>query len=322
MMYRVEKNTIKNKLTFVGLLCCFIGTMGCVNNKSYLEEDCENGICTSNQEYTAVCVENADGYDECNDSSNVNYTRTAADFRQYGERSPRDHRITQAGAGNNLSAAVPPSIDNEVVYYENNVAGGNSNGLVNSNATVSSVPSPIPSGTKEVYNEKGQQVPIPVVYNKLGKPVVAPTPPVYTASGVKVPPSTPIVYTPTGQATLAPANPAPYNYAGGYDQNAGQNNNAGSDDDADLVKDWLAEEGQSLKDLLTQWSDEAGWRLIWKTNRNYTLNASAMFRGTFADVASALVRAFARARPAPIATFYKGNRVLVIETMEDENAYD
>ena len=55
---------------------------------------------------------------------------------------------------------------------------------------------------------------------------------------------------------------------------------------------------------------------------DYTLSAGAMFRGSFADVASALVRAFARARPAPIATFYKGNRVLVIETMEDENAYD
>ncbi|MBR1903900.1 MAG: toxin co-regulated pilus biosynthesis Q family protein, partial [Alphaproteobacteria bacterium] len=74
--------------------------------------------------------------------------------------------------------------------------------------------------------------------------------------------------------------------------------------------------------LLTQWFDESGWWLIWNTNRNYTLNAGAMFRGSFADVASALVRAFARARPAPIATFYKGNRVLVIQTMEDENAYD
>ena len=100
---------------------------------------------------------------------------------------------------------------------------------------------------------------------------------------------------------------------------------AGEIEDTDVDnpnKDWLAEEGQSLKDLLVQWSEEAGWRLIWKTNRNYTLNAGAMFRGKFADVASALVRAFARARPAPVATFYKGNRVLVIETKEDENAYD
>ena len=111
----------------------------------------------------------------------------------------------------------------------------------------------------------------------------------------------------------------PDNYRQQQIQPNGNNNGAGQNE---LVKDWLAEEGQSLKDLLTAWSEEAGWRLIWKTNRNYTLNAGAMFRGNFADVSSALVRAFARARPAPIATFYKGNRVLVIETMEDENAYD
>ena len=101
-----------------------------------------------------------------------------------------------------------------------------------------------------------------------------------------------------------------------------EENTETNSEEEDQNKDWLAEEGQSLKELLTQWSEESGWRLIWKTNRNYTLNAGAMFRGNFADVSSALVRAFARARPAPIATFYKGNRVLVIETMEDENAYD
>ena len=45
-----------------------------------------------------------------------------------------------------------------------------------------------------------------------------------------------------------------------------------------------------------------------------------MFRGRFMDVASALIRSFARARPAPWGTFYKGNRVLVVTTQEDENA--
>lgn len=58
-----------------------------------------------------------------------------------------------------------------------------------------------------------------------------------------------------------------------------------------------------------------------ETNRNYILSAGVMFKGKFADVSSALIRAFARARPAPIATYYKGNRVIVIETMENENAY-
>ena len=89
----------------------------------------------------------------------------------------------------------------------------------------------------------------------------------------------------------------------------------------DPVEDWLAEEGKSLKGLLSEWSEKSGWRLVWKSNRNYTLTAGAMFRGRFADVSSALIRAFARAKPAPIGTFYKGNRVLVVETLEDENAF-
>ena len=237
MRYKFEGKTMTNKMAITSLLCCLLTTVGCVT-KSYYDGErvCDNGVCTSNQEYTAVCIENADGYSECSDSSNVNYTRTAAQFRQYGERTPRDHRITQAGAGNNISAAVPPSINDEVIEYQNQVQFGNG-----------SVP--------EIAMSQNDVPPV--------------------------------------------------------------SDNGGSD-----RQDWLAEEGQSLKELLTTWSDEAGWRLIWKTNRNYTLNAGAMFRGNFADVSSALVRAFARARPAPVATFYKGNRVLVIETMEDENAYD
>lgn len=164
----------------------------------------------------------------------VNYTKVAADYREYGERTPRDHLVVQAGAGSNMSATIPPSIDGEVVDYE-----------------------------EEVIEQ---------------------------------------------------------------DQNVGEGSDVGDSGEGynadDPVEDWLAEEGKSLKLLLTEWCDRAGWRLIWNTNRNYTLTAGAMFRGRFADVSSALIRAFARARPAPIATFYKGNRVLVVETMEDENAYE
>ncbi len=90
----------------------------------------------------------------------------------------------------------------------------------------------------------------------------------------------------------------------------------------DAVEDWLAEEGSTLKGLLSDWCERSGWRLVWNSNRNYTLAAGAMFRGRFADVSSALIRNFARAKPAPMATFYKGNRVLVVETREDENAYN
>lgn len=166
----------------------------------------------------------------------VNYTKVAADYREYGERTPRDHLVVQAGAGSNMSATIPPSIDGEVIDYEEDIT----------------------------VEEKGQNL-----------------------------------------------------AEGGDVADSGDGYNA-----EDPVEDWLAEEGKSLKLLLTEWCDRAGWRLIWNTNRNYTLTAGAMFRGRFADVSSALIRAFARARPAPIATFYKGNRVLVVETMEDENAYE
>ncbi|MBR5129731.1 MAG: TcpQ domain-containing protein [Alphaproteobacteria bacterium] len=84
--------------------------------------------------------------------------------------------------------------------------------------------------------------------------------------------------------------------------------------------DWEARTGDTLRSLLTKWGEKAGWTVIWKLDRDYHLEAGVIFRGTFTEVSGALVRSFARATPAPIGTFYKGNRVLVISTQEDENA--
>ena len=275
MRYNFERNIMTNRLVLMGLCLSLVMISGCVSDKSYMEEECENGICTSEKEYREVCTETPDGFSVCEDSvepaENINYTRTQADFRKYGERTPRDHRLTQAGAGNNISAAVPPSIDDEVVDYEAEV-------MERDAPTTPCVNGVTPTGT--------------------------PCPVIKCVEGV----------TPAGTPCPAAAVNAPIAET--------EENTETNSEEEDQNKDWLAEEGQSLKELLTAWSEESGWRLIWKTNRNYTLNAGAMFRGNFADVSSALVRAFARARPAPIATFYKGNRVLVIETMEDENAYD
>ncbi len=171
-----------------------------------------------------ITVENSEDF--------INYTQTNANYREFGERTPRDQRVVGAGAGSSLSASIPPTIEEEVGDYESEV-----------NAAI--------NASDDDEDNSGRS------------------------------------------------------YAGD-----------------DPVEDWLAEEGNTLKGLLTDWCQRSGWRLIWNTNRNYTLSAGAMFRGRFADVSSALIRSFARARPAPIATFYKGNRVLVVETMEDENAYN
>lgn len=84
--------------------------------------------------------------------------------------------------------------------------------------------------------------------------------------------------------------------------------------------DWEAPAGETLRSLLMQWGEESGWTVIWKLERDYNLEAGVVFRGTFTEVSGALIRSFARATPAPIGTFYKGNRVLVVNTQEDENA--
>lgn len=84
--------------------------------------------------------------------------------------------------------------------------------------------------------------------------------------------------------------------------------------------DWEAKAGDTMRSLLRQWGESSGWTVVWKIDRDYQLEAGVVFRGNFTEVAAAFVRSFARATPAPIGTFYKGNRVLVISAQENENA--
>ena len=220
------------KFSIAATLICLLATNGCYLFRPIDENAEDAAIAATNAPACNIndgpCITPPSETNEY-----VNYTEVAADYREYGERTPRDQRIVQSSGPSNMAAAIPPTIEEEVTDYEQEIQ------------------------STEMSLEETSEVNTQI-------------------------------------------------------QGSGE----------DPVKDWLAEEGQSLKNLLTQWSNESGWRLIWKTNRNYTLSAGAMFRGRFADVSAALVRAFGRARPAPIATFYKGNRVLVIETMEDENAYE
>jgi hypothetical protein len=85
----------------------------------------------------------------------------------------------------------------------------------------------------------------------------------------------------------------------------------------DQVRSWVVANGQTLREVLQNWCNKEGWDLVWATSREYPIEASAVFKGRFVDVASALVRNFGRATPVPYAKFYKGNRVLLITTTEE-----
>ena len=86
----------------------------------------------------------------------------------------------------------------------------------------------------------------------------------------------------------------------------------------DQVRSWVVASGQTLREVLQAWSDREGWDLIWNTPREYPIAASAVFKGRYVDVSSALVRNFSRANPVPHARFYKGNRVLVVSTIDGQ----
>ena len=85
----------------------------------------------------------------------------------------------------------------------------------------------------------------------------------------------------------------------------------------DQVRSWVVASGQNLRDVLQDWCNKEGWDFVWATSREYPIEASAVFKGRFVDVSSALVRNFGRAHPIPYAKFYKGNRVLVVSTTEE-----
>ena len=223
----------------------------------------------------------------CNDTPLINYTKTEADYRAYGERTKRDHLYTQEAAGNNISATVRPGYEEDIVgepepepeyeVAENNIQRArNIDGYevictedcgsllddINDNSVTSEF-------TEDSFNIDDDDIEFTEIGNDSEEKVAA------------------------------------------AEQNITD----------DTIVTWEANEGDTLRELLTKWSGMSGWKLLWNTNRNYTLNAGVMFKGKFTDVSAALIRAFARARPAPIATFYKGNRVIVVETMENENAY-
>ena len=308
----------------------------------------------------------------CNNSPLINYTRTEADYRAYGERAKRDHLYTKEAVGNNLTATIPPSVEEDVVIAEQKIeeVPTPKKPILQNKVVIEEAPAedndfstvelnikeekPVEQGafagtdsedievSKDDFEKAGE------VVSREEKIATADTPKneVKRTDTILISENDGSAYEVvceeecdeildddniSSEFTEESFDIADYIDEDGEEivfTNVGEEKKVVTELDIKEVKfadntilTWEANEGENLRELLTKWSNMSGWKLLWNTNRNYVLSASVMFKGKFADVSSALIRAFARARPAPIATYYKGNRVIVVETMENENAY-
>ena len=77
---------------------------------------------------------------------------------------------------------------------------------------------------------------------------------------------------------------------------------------------WVVDAGQhgTVRGVLADWADLAGWSLVWKSEREYLVGAGAEFSGEFLQVVDALLSAPA-VRRSLVATAYPANQHLVIE---------
>lgn len=76
--------------------------------------------------------------------------------------------------------------------------------------------------------------------------------------------------------------------------------------------EWVVASGQDLHAILEEWAAKSGWRLVWESEYTYSLTGAAVFRGDFVTASTELLRSMQDVRPVPTASFYQGNKVLVI----------
>ena len=77
------------------------------------------------------------------------------------------------------------------------------------------------------------------------------------------------------------------------------------------AKAWVVEPNRTLREVLQLWADEAGWKVVWNSNRDYQIESGAIFEGEFESAAGGLIRAFANANPPVVGTFYKNKTIVV-----------
>ncbi len=79
---------------------------------------------------------------------------------------------------------------------------------------------------------------------------------------------------------------------------------------------WRVERDQAISQALAAWAARAGWVLQWEPRADWLAPQATVFRGDFVTAARALVEVLAKEGADIRATFYQGNKTLVIRAGE------
>ena len=75
---------------------------------------------------------------------------------------------------------------------------------------------------------------------------------------------------------------------------------------------FIVENGYMLHGTLNTWAEATGWKVVWESDHDYFIEATATFGGNFVEASSALVEAMGDARPQISVDYYNGNKVMVV----------
>lgn len=86
------------------------------------------------------------------------------------------------------------------------------------------------------------------------------------------------------------------------------------------TRTWRGVRGDSLRTILTDWSEDAGVEVYWSSQFDYPLDSSVRFTGTFEEAVKNVLSGLRDARPRPVARLHPnlpdGPPVLVLETQQ------
>lgn len=95
---------------------------------------------------------------------------------------------------------------------------------------------------------------------------------------------------------------------------------------ADLVspQEWQARKGETLRQVLTTWSERAGVSLVWSSEYDYPLQTDLRMESGYADAVRTLLAGFSKAQPRPLGRLFKNTKVgaqpvLIVETQRLAN---